>query len=272
MSTAQISALSLPEILTSILLHLDITTLLLSQRVSRSWLQLIVSAPTLQQALFFTSDPSSHLSPVLNPLLVAKFPPWFTTLKEGIHAYSSFENLEWISHGEAGDRAWSFEKASWRHMLVVQPASVEMAIDASAYSREGSSRKEGWVRVDGGVRMGMLYDYIWNLVRRSIGEFGFDWRGVGGFLGDARAEVQGYAYDGEIFRCWGEKCGVGKGIWEGKIKLITRHTRQCVGGEPGVLMRRLKSDAWKDLDVKWEAREYFPRLRRGLVRRVEREN
>ncbi|KID76069.1 uncharacterized protein G6M90_00g078680 [Metarhizium brunneum] len=92
--------LSLPELLENILLHLDMTTLLVSvQRVSKAWNKTIACSPALQRKLFFRSITAEqlpvfreqlmgevemagsdyeYLGPaltklVLNPLLVKKF-------------------------------------------------------------------------------------------------------------------------------------------------------------------------------------------------------
>ncbi|KND94131.1 hypothetical protein TOPH_01116 [Tolypocladium ophioglossoides CBS 100239] len=81
--------LFLPELLEAILLHVDMTTLLVSvSRVNRSWNAVVSTSPALQQALYFRPvpsdgqgevlwDPMSETEditrPALNPLLVAKF-------------------------------------------------------------------------------------------------------------------------------------------------------------------------------------------------------
>ncbi|POR38149.1 Uncharacterized protein TPAR_01665 [Tolypocladium paradoxum] len=81
--------LNLPELLEAILLHVDMTTLLVSvSRVNRSWNAVVSTSPALQQALYFRPVPSDGRAevmwdpmseaedsarPALNPLLVAKF-------------------------------------------------------------------------------------------------------------------------------------------------------------------------------------------------------
>nr|OQO15958.1 hypothetical protein B0A51_16160 [Rachicladosporium sp. CCFEE 5018] len=52
------SVLSLPELLESILTHLDTRTLLLSQRVSKQWQAVITSSDELQCLLFFRQRPA----------------------------------------------------------------------------------------------------------------------------------------------------------------------------------------------------------------------
>uniref|UniRef100_L2G291 F-box domain protein n=1 Tax=Colletotrichum fructicola (strain Nara gc5) TaxID=1213859 RepID=L2G291_COLFN len=103
-------ALAIPELLESILVHLDMTTLLVSvSRVSKSWKTLMDASPAIQQALFFkpvvvaaapSRDPDHDLDdddkgaggeqrdaaagtsckrarPVINPLLAKKFDKCF---------------------------------------------------------------------------------------------------------------------------------------------------------------------------------------------------
>ncbi|OQO11958.1 hypothetical protein B0A51_16867 [Rachicladosporium sp. CCFEE 5018] len=52
------SVLSLPELLESIITHLDTKTLLLSQRVSKQWQAVITSSDELQCLLFFRQRPA----------------------------------------------------------------------------------------------------------------------------------------------------------------------------------------------------------------------
>ena len=87
------TVLSIPELLKAILLHVDMKTILLSQRVNRNWANIMASSIVIQQALFFRPvqevssiipfDPTDnhfgdHDSEIIyNPLLVAKFGPAF---------------------------------------------------------------------------------------------------------------------------------------------------------------------------------------------------
>ena len=54
--------LTLPELLEAILLELPTRELLLSQKVSRTWKQLIDGSPAIQKALFFTSGDASDIT------------------------------------------------------------------------------------------------------------------------------------------------------------------------------------------------------------------
>lgn len=87
------AVLSIPELFESILLHVDMKTILLSQRVNRNWASIMGSSLVIQQALFFrfVQEVSSiipfdqtdnhfgdHDSEIIyNPLLVEKFGPVF---------------------------------------------------------------------------------------------------------------------------------------------------------------------------------------------------
>ncbi|KAL9620098.1 MAG: hypothetical protein Q9160_005304 [Pyrenula sp. 1 TL-2023] len=76
--------LSTDHLLELVLGQLDMQTLLLSQRVSRTWQRVIIESASLQQNLFFQpkkTDPTvsdSDVEYVFNPLLAKVFPPFFT--------------------------------------------------------------------------------------------------------------------------------------------------------------------------------------------------
>ncbi|GLA42698.1 hypothetical protein AnigIFM63309_011246 [Aspergillus niger] len=69
--------LLIPEVLERILIHLDIRTLLLSQRVCTAWATIIQESPSLQQALFFAPTQCPEEDIIYNPLLIERFPPFF---------------------------------------------------------------------------------------------------------------------------------------------------------------------------------------------------
>ncbi|KAI0017472.1 hypothetical protein F4780DRAFT_594252 [Xylariomycetidae sp. FL0641] len=115
-------ALAIPEILEAILLHLDMTTLLVSApRVNRMWEALIRNSIPVQQALYFwpidarraKSGPDSSLEPgddknelygykypsTLNPLLLKWFGDLFFETGgngEDIGNYSKFGSMPWV--------------------------------------------------------------------------------------------------------------------------------------------------------------------------------
>lgn len=146
------AALATPELLESILLHVDMRTLLVSaQRVCRGWKDLISTSPQLQQVLFLQGDSSRNpASAIANPLLAELFPPWFGTVSD--IADLAIEELP------VGKRTGAFYRpdASWRRMHICQPPA----------RRLGDWRVGGGtVRFDGfkkthyasGVRMGQFY-------------------------------------------------------------------------------------------------------------------
>lgn len=52
------------------------------------------------------------------------------------------------------------ETASWKRMLAVQPAADGIAIDAQICRKGGDWSGEAKIVVRRGVRMGMLYDFV----------------------------------------------------------------------------------------------------------------
>ncbi|KAL3428491.1 F-box domain-containing protein [Phlyctema vagabunda] len=120
------TALIIPELLEAVLLHLDMTTLLVSaSRVSKTWHNVITSSHAIQQALYFrpistkTSRTSMHgpedfqipgwnslhdeedePAPVLNPLLMKKFEGCFFDFG-GEYGYlrraNAFYSLPWTT-------------------------------------------------------------------------------------------------------------------------------------------------------------------------------
>ncbi|KAJ5788514.1 hypothetical protein N7457_003504 [Penicillium paradoxum] len=75
----------LPELVERILINLDMRELLLAQRVSRRWNDIILSSPTLQNKLFFTParicpQSQENLAVEINPLLLEIFPPFMGNL------------------------------------------------------------------------------------------------------------------------------------------------------------------------------------------------
>lgn len=139
-STVMKTVVSTPELLETILLHLDMTTLLVSaQRVSRQWMSVIRASPKIQQALFFRSisSPSETLQFCLssseddyvyvnevfhsqNSLLVKHFGSvFFSRNGRGRFFYCHadvFTDLPWWAHAatngeidaEAALRRWRF--------------------------------------------------------------------------------------------------------------------------------------------------------------------
>ncbi|PYH42454.1 F-box protein, partial [Aspergillus saccharolyticus JOP 1030-1] len=120
----------IPEILESILLQLDMRTLLTAaQLVCHEWRALITQSCRLQEKLFFR--PRMHGPPVPNPLLAEVFPLVFPPSppplpgRVALAEKSGFRNLTfryldmiWNPRKQA---AYTRTDASWRRMLIRQP-------------------------------------------------------------------------------------------------------------------------------------------------------
>ncbi|KAK5681768.1 hypothetical protein LTS10_006301 [Elasticomyces elasticus] len=120
--TAAQQVLDLPELLESILLGLPMRDLLLAQRVSKTFQQVIVSSPHIQRALFFapgkaadvnlllTQDMHNHLGNcVANPLLFRHTSPcrWTRDLILRLDAEQLYDSVE--------------VQPSFMRMLLMQP-------------------------------------------------------------------------------------------------------------------------------------------------------
>nr|OQO30649.1 hypothetical protein B0A51_01535 [Rachicladosporium sp. CCFEE 5018] len=78
------TVLSLPELLSLILINVHASTLLFAQRVSKTFRATIQSSPTVQEALFFRLKPSNpRQGPiVMNPWLTKSFPLYNKSLNK----------------------------------------------------------------------------------------------------------------------------------------------------------------------------------------------
>ncbi|KAJ6584376.1 hypothetical protein B0H19DRAFT_1104870 [Mycena capillaripes] len=212
MSPAQDTVLSTPELLELVLAHVPMRDLLVSApRVSKTWRALTLT-PTLQRILFFQPDPSSTAQksrPTQNPLLVEFFPPFFIPDLEHWERWywpdaNAIKAMPWAKAPEAFRR----REASWRRMLVVQPPARMMRVMERCHSRRGDSKRRGVLRVDdleGGLRMGVLYDLVVPLVDREESSFCTRWH-----------------CDADIDK--GE---------EGDLTLTVGFTAMCIQGRPG---------------------------------------
>lgn len=156
-----------PELLEIVLLQLDITTLLLSQRVSQNWAHCIRNSRPIQQALFLAPTPvgdannnkSNDHGVVANPLLVQHFPFWFPKRHTQYEA-KCVGPSRLDSFLAARKHTHLRSDASWRRMLVVQPAVYSLAwVDR----HHGALATElcHWVfHLSGGLRMDTLYDLV----------------------------------------------------------------------------------------------------------------
>ncbi|KFX98580.1 hypothetical protein V490_02213 [Pseudogymnoascus sp. VKM F-3557] len=151
------------ELLEAILLHLDMKTLLLSQRVSRDWASIMASSLVIQQALFMR--PVKVVSPIIpfvttdnhfgdheskiiyNPLLVAKFGSAF--FKRGDDGYYRqiclpeiyFNTLPWSPRNAAYSRIDAWDKVTDPEDLDLAFLAKEKAIRRS-FTRRGASWRQ----------------------------------------------------------------------------------------------------------------------------------
>ncbi|GAB1314579.1 hypothetical protein MFIFM68171_04789 [Madurella fahalii] len=208
--SAALTALSIAELLTLILRHVDVRTLLFAQRVNRTFRAVISGSLVLQRKLFFqprllqraaidemtasekentaqlvTYDDESRHEPRyvrhvrLNPLLVRSFPNFFPKSDVGGRR-EDFTRLDWGRNAERA-AAYAWPAASWRRMLLSDPvpANAELAWTTSYMRGHDTYRVD--LQQDGqeGVRMGLLYDLVQELViekgRHHNGRFAVSW-------------------------------------------------------------------------------------------------
>ncbi|KAB8221531.1 hypothetical protein BDV33DRAFT_202269 [Aspergillus novoparasiticus] len=152
-NTAVQAVLLTPELLEIILLHLDMTALLVSaQRVSRHWVCVIAGSTKLQQALFFkpiaspvkpslaySTLPDAGMNSYPNPYSLEIVDSFNPLLEK--HFGSVFFNLNGIGNFYRANYfytnlSWAFSQsgASWRRMLVSQPAPAALGYGWQEYS------------------------------------------------------------------------------------------------------------------------------------------
>ncbi|KXX73019.1 hypothetical protein MMYC01_206818 [Madurella mycetomatis] len=207
--TACVTVLSVAELLTLILSHVDVRTLLFAQRVSRTFRAVIAASPVLQRNLFLQLEPPQraviddttasargnaaqlvtydneschkpryirHVQ--LNPLLVRSFPNFFPKSDVGGER-EGFTRLDW---GRNAERAAAYARptASWRRMFLSDPLPENARLVWDISSMGGSSRSRIHLQRAGeGVRMGLLYDLIQDLMekgRHENGDFTVRWQ------------------------------------------------------------------------------------------------
>ena len=170
----------IPELLQSILILLPLRSLLLSQRVCRTFKLLIDSSPSLQRALYFRPAPSaSFRRQERNHLLAEVFAPWFPSTtrpvtgmrrrdlrnpdwnssnRPGTHTErQDLRNLDWNSSDEKRE-AYMRSGASWRRMLVAQPPLRKLAVYRGVHAKLDDSLDRAEVTCDG-ITMGLLVDF-----------------------------------------------------------------------------------------------------------------
>ncbi|GFN11051.1 hypothetical protein AtubIFM56815_008617 [Aspergillus tubingensis] len=131
----------IPEVLEQVLVELDATTLLLSQRVCHLWNSLIKTSPTLQRALFFrpekqppTEDqnPKRTTNPFLDKLLkhFVSNPTSVNGTQDSSNWLCLFMPQQTTNHQRLGRKQhpYSRPEASWREMLLDQPPTPSIAV------------------------------------------------------------------------------------------------------------------------------------------------
>ncbi|KAK8103392.1 uncharacterized protein PG998_010425 [Apiospora kogelbergensis] len=164
MATPVTNFLTTTELLEQMFLECDQQTLLTRiQRVCQRWRDIIEASPTLQAHLFRKPAPAVEgAEPVLNPLLVAKFPCFFARVQKAssddgggggggdvFYGAAQLRGLAIAADPEAYLRAG----ASWRAMHVRQPplTGLGVARPMRRYSQRYLQDEEEWRVVWGRV-------------------------------------------------------------------------------------------------------------------------
>jgi hypothetical protein len=205
---AQSCILQIPELVESILFHLDNRTLLHATRVSRNFEAIITTSPTLQRKLFFCPEPrrsaptislasSKVTSPDtfplpfssqnvlyahLNPLLVDSFPIFFPENSEchglmRLFGYrEDFISLRW-ARDVATIAAYARSNASWRRMLVSNPPIRTAYVNTICSGIMLSSVQITRLNCGpDGLKMGLLYDFLQeSIVAQDSDSFSIFW-------------------------------------------------------------------------------------------------
>ena len=230
-----------PEILESIFLQLPLQDLLVkAQRVSREWMTAIDSSIALQQALFFY--PSEIDSPLhVNPLLRKAFPPWFRTTNNICKGQTVAASFPWASTPEARD-AILRKDASWRRMLPCQPPKNILEVTGKKNIKEGIFELKGTVGVQDGVRMGSLYDFGFDSVRKHVSTFWIQWN-------EATTEGGEREIQGNEATSQGDERDERD---EEKLKIFTEHSWfKCGPRHPPDIGDEFRSEGYEQLVMSW---------------------
>ncbi|KAL2073605.1 hypothetical protein VTL71DRAFT_10931 [Oculimacula yallundae] len=250
-SSAQDHVLSLPELISAIILQLPIQNILINvSLVNHTW-KAAVDSPPVQQALFLLPRISDQgIKPEFNPLLIEKFPSWFKTTQPKTKSRGKrgweFNDLEWGS-SVSKIAAYKRKDASWRRMLPVQPPATTFEVRRAEHWQAGSSYEVGEVTIPGGVRMGMLYDWAQKTVRTPISDFQVKWymahpdEDVEPGFGMMRDEVETEEVIEERKR--------GRGM--PKVVMRTSYTMQCAVDMELDVGEEFVSDGFEELELVW---------------------
>ncbi|KAK7544899.1 uncharacterized protein J3D65DRAFT_611149 [Phyllosticta citribraziliensis] len=178
--TARAFVLGNPDLLERILLSCSIATILHSQQVSRVWKVIVASSVPLQQALFFRPEPQ-QTNPIgstrwkSNPLLEAAFPAWFDEIRHRHHmpGIEAFDEMDWTDERR---QAFTRAEASWRKMLPIQPAVSVLEVKNFSHGKMMDGLSNDVAYLDGGLRMGTLYDLAeGHVARHRVSSFAVIW-------------------------------------------------------------------------------------------------
>ncbi|KAF2971423.1 hypothetical protein GQX73_g2167 [Xylaria multiplex] len=162
-STVVADVWAITEIAENILAHLPMRDLLLVQRVSTGWRELIRSSPVLQELLFMrsrqsqaTQKASSDGIPIreFNPLLIKHMPQWFSTNEDAW--CQSVKDVPWAQ--TVSRLVFLRQDASWRHMLLAQPPFTTFESVKQVHAMGGDRLSVGYIEQPDGVCMGLAYD------------------------------------------------------------------------------------------------------------------
>jgi hypothetical protein len=173
---AQARALSIPEIVISILHQMDMQTLMAAQRVCHAWEARIRRSRSLQKALFFipASEKSGAGTRVYNPMLARVFPSAFPSadLRGSSNASDRIEDVSLsdfdLTKSPAKREMYLRPEASWRRMLTQQPPVFTVGLFSMGAGPMGLSwHQERATRQDEGLRMGDLFEWLVHLGRHK---------------------------------------------------------------------------------------------------------
>ncbi|KAK4494364.1 hypothetical protein PRZ48_014662 [Zasmidium cellare] len=170
------------EILEKVLLELDTKTLLLSQRVCKTFKEIVDDSMYLQEALFFRQAPASRAAKYgeggVNPLLTW---PWQRELGLKPIYNTSTEPAQFFAFPDEKPVGYTVRMGSWRRMCFIHGVPSDendLGTEIVKFYENGAIRKEGFdLDSDGCVR---LVEGGLELVRFDLMSGKFFWDRVGG--------------------------------------------------------------------------------------------
>ncbi|KAF2211375.1 hypothetical protein CERZMDRAFT_85541 [Cercospora zeae-maydis SCOH1-5] len=162
MTTAMDRVFNTVELLEAILVNLDLKTVLMTQRVHRTWKCTIQSSPRLQEKLFLrpTSVNTSILLPVYpfqsGPKSSSRSFIMGSVIGNPPMQRNPFLHRSVIDQSDLPEGSTPGIVPSWRNMLISQPAPETMIFRVN----EGSDHFETSVTNAGGVRLGQILDEL----------------------------------------------------------------------------------------------------------------